>query len=211
MKKTLLIVVAVVIILGLWFWSSYNRLVTANEAVAGQWAQVETQYQRRLDLIPNLVASVQGAMAQETKVFGDLAAARASYAGARTVDEKAAAASQVEGAFGRLLAIMENYPQLKSIDTVNTLMAQLEGTENRVSVERSRFNDAVRGFNVMIKRFPTNIISGMLGFSVHNYFEAAIGAEFAPTINLQVEKSATPDTNIPAAGNASNLEVMPTY
>jgi LemA protein len=211
MKKTLLIVLAVVVILGLWFWSSYNRLVTANEVVDGQWAQVETQYQRRFDLIPNLVASVQGAMAQETQVFGDLAAARASYAGARTVDEKAAAATQVEGAFGRLLAIMENYPQLKSIDTVNTLMAQLEGTENRVSVERSRFNEAVRGFNVMIKRFPTNVISGLLGFSVHSYFEAAAGSDVAPTVNLQVEKSATPDTTIPATNQPADLEVMPTY
>jgi len=201
MKKTLIIVLAVVVIIGLWFWSSYNRLVTANEGVDGQWAQVETQYQRRLDLIPNLVNSVQGAMAQETKVFGDLAAARASYSGATTVDEKAAAATQVEGAFGRLLAIMANDPQLKSIDTVNTLMVQLEGSENRVSVERTRFNELVRNFNVTIKRLPTNIIAGILGFSERNYFEAASGAEVAPVVDLVDEQTGDSVTGeVPATG-----------
>ena len=116
MKKSLIItlaIAAVVIIAVAWFWSSYNKLVTANEGVTNQWAQVEVQYQRRLDLIPNLVASVKGMMGQEQKVFGDLEAARANYAGATTVNAKAEGATQVEGALGRLIAVMENYPQLQ--------------------------------------------------------------------------------------------------
>lgn len=184
MKKTGWIIVAVVVILGLWLLSAYNRLVTANEGVDGQWAQVETQYQRRFDLIPNLVNSVQGAMEQEQSIFSELAAARANYSGAATANEKAAAAGQVESAFGRLLAIMENYPELRSIETVQTLMVQLEGTENRISVERSRFNDQVRTFNVMIKRFPTRLLAGLYGFSERVYFEVAAGVENAPLVDI---------------------------
>ncbi len=185
MKKIIWwIVLAVVVLIIAWFWSSYNSLVTANEAVDNQWAQVETQYQRRFDLIPNLVSAVKGAMGQEKQVFGDLAKARASYSGAQTVNQKAAAAGQVESAFGRLLAIMENYPQLKSIDTVQTLMAQLEGTENRISVERRRFNDEVKSFNVMIKRFPMNTIAGMYGFSAKTYFKITQGAETVPQVKF---------------------------
>jgi LemA protein len=188
MKKTIwLIVIALVVIIGAWFWTSYNRLVTASEAVDNQWAQVETQYQRRFDLIPNLVAAVKGAMSQEQQVFNDLAQARENYSGANTVNEKAAAASQVEGAFGRLLAIMEAYPQLKSIETVQTLMAQLEGTENRISVERSRFNDEVKSFNIMIKRLPMNLLAGMYGFTEKTYFQVAPAAATAPTVDLQVK------------------------
>lgn len=184
MNKTLWIIIGVVVILGGWLLSAYNRLVTANEGVDGQWAQVETQYQRRFDLIPNLVNAVQGAMEQEQGIFGELAAARANYSGAVGADAKAAAAGQVESAFGRLLAIMENYPELRSIDTVQTLMAQLEGTENRISVERSRFNDQVRIFNVMIKRFPTRILAGLYGFGERNYFEVAAGVENAPVVDI---------------------------
>lgn len=186
MKKTLLIIAAILVIIIAWFWLSYNKLVTANEQVDNSWAQVEVQYQRRFDLIPNLVSSVQGAMAQEQKVFGDLAAARASYSGATTVNDKVAAATQVEGALSRLLVIMENYPTLKSIEAVQNLMTQLEGTENRISVERSRFNEQVKTFNVMIKRVPMNIVAGLFNFSVKNYFEAPTEAATAPKVDLQV-------------------------
>jgi len=189
MKKTVwIIIIAVVVIIGGWLWSSYNSLVSANEAVDNQWAQVETQYQRRFDLIPNLVAAVKGAMSQEQKVFDDLAAARANYSGAQTVNDKAAAATQVESSLGRLIAVMENYPQLKSIDAVQTLMAQLEGTENRISVERSRFNDQVQNFNVMIKRLPTNIIAGWFGFTAKTYFQVPTAAATAPAVNLQINQ-----------------------
>ncbi|MDD4272051.1 MAG: LemA family protein [Patescibacteria group bacterium] len=184
MKKTLIILAVVVAILGLYAWGIYNKMVTANENVDNMWAQVETQYQRRFDLIPNLVESVKGAMGQEQKVFGDLAEARTRYAGAATVNEKAEAATQVESALGRLLVIMENYPQLKSVETVQTLMVQIEGTENRISVERKRFNDAARDFNVMVKRVPAKWFASMFGFSEKAYFEAAAGSENAPAVKF---------------------------
>ncbi len=184
MKKTLLIILAVVVIGAIYSWSSYNGLVTMKEISTAQWQQVETQYQRRFDLIPNLVASVKGAMTQETAVFTALAEARTRYAGAQTVNDKAAAATQVESSFGRLLAVMENYPTLKSIDTVQNLMTQLEGTENRISVERQRFNDTVRVYNTSIKKFPRSVIAGIFGFDQLNYFESAPGAELAPKVEL---------------------------
>ncbi|KKP37330.1 LemA family protein [Candidatus Peregrinibacteria bacterium RIFOXYC2_FULL_33_13] len=184
MKKALLIIGILAILIGGYFWTTYNSLVSANETVDNQWAQVESQYQRRFDLIPNLVNSVKGAMEQEQEVFNNIAEARTRYAGANTVNEKAEAATEVESALSRLLVIMENYPQLKSIDTVQTLMAQLEGTENRISVERKRYNDTVQKFNVKVKRFPTNIVAGMLGYSEKTYFEAVAGAEQAPTVEF---------------------------
>lgn len=184
MSKTSWIILAVVVVVALWGFSSYNGFVSLNEQINGQWAQVETQYQRRLDLIPNLVSSVQGVMKQEQKVFGDLAEARSHYAGATSVNDKAAAATQVESSLARLLVVMENYPQLKSSEAVQTLMAQLEGTENRVSVERQRFNDSVRVYDTKVKTVPSALIAKIFGFEPRNYFEAAQGAEVAPKVNL---------------------------
>lgn len=174
----------IVAIIVLWGIMSYNGFVRMTTAIDGQWAQVESQYQRRFDLIPNLVSSVQGAMKQEQKVFSDISEARTRYAGAGTISEKVAAANAVEGAFGRLLAVMENYPQLRSVETVTNLMTQLEGTENRISVERMRFNDAVRTLNAAVKRFPSNIIASVFGFEGREFFEAAQGAEVAPKVEL---------------------------
>ncbi len=185
MNKILVIVIIVALLIGGYLWSAYNKLVALNESINGQWAQVESQYQRRFDLIPNLVAAVKGAMSQEQKVFSDLAEARTKYAGAATPDQKASAATQVEGAFARLLAIMENYPQLKSMETVNTLMAQLEGTENRIAVERQRYNEKVQTFNTTIKRVPDSWVASLFGFSAKSYFESAPGAENAPKVDLQ--------------------------
>jgi LemA protein len=184
MKSFLYGVLAFVAVIGIYLWSTYNGLVTLNENVDGQWAQVETQYQRRFDLIPNLVASVQGAMKQEQTVFGDLAKARQGYAGAATPDQKAAAAGQVESALGRLLVVMENYPQLKSIDTVNGLMAELAGTENRVAVERGRYNEAVRDYNVAVQVFPGSLVAKLFGFGPRTMFQAAEGAENAPKVQF---------------------------
>ena len=182
MKKLILVGIAVAVVLyGL---VSYNGFVNKNETVDNQWAQVESQYQRRFDLIPNLVNSVKGAMAQEQEVFDAIAEARTRYAGARSVDEKAAAAGQVETAFGRLLAVMENYPTLKSVDTVQSLMVELAGTENRISVERKRFNDSVQFLNVAVKRFPSNLMAKVFGFGERAYFEAAAGAENAPSVEF---------------------------
>lgn len=185
MNKTLWIIVGVIVLIALWAFSSYNGLITLNESVDAQWAKVETQYQRRFDLIPNLVNSVQGIMAQEQKIFGDITEARTRYSGASTPNDRAVAANQVESALGRLLVVMENYPQLGSSNNVRDLMTQLEGTENRISVERTRFNDMIRDYNVAVKRFPKNIIAGMLGFSERAYFESAEGAETVPTVDLE--------------------------
>ncbi len=183
-NKTLWIAGAIAAVLIFFVWTSYNGFVVKNEAVDGQWAQVEAQYQRRMDLIPNLVGAVQGGMKQETAVFSAIADARTKYGSAKTVDEKAAAATGVESALSRLLVVMENYPQLKSLETVHDLMVSLEGTENRVSVERGRFNDAVKDFNMSAKRFPSNVIASMFGFKDRAYFEAATGAEVAPKVNF---------------------------
>lgn len=184
MKKILIGVLIVVALIGLYVWSGYNRFVKSNEAVSNQWAQVETQYQRRLDLIPNLVNSVKGIMAQEQKVFGDLAEARTRYGGALSVEEKVNAANQIESALGRLLAVMENYPQLKSAENVQTLMVQLEGTENRISVERGRYNDKIKDFNIMTKKFPSSLIAVIFGFKELSYFQASQGAENAPNVSF---------------------------
>ncbi len=188
MKNPLWIVLGVIggliVMIGLWLMGSYNGLVALNESADGQWAQVESQYQRRFDLIPNLVGSVQGSMQQEKEVFGLIADARTKYSGARTVDEKVAAAGQVDSALSRLLVVMENYPELKSNQNVQTLMSQLEGTENRISVERMRFNEMIKDYNQRIKTFPTVMIAGMFGFKERTYFAAENGAEKAPKVDL---------------------------
>lgn len=184
MKKIWLVVIAVIVFLALSLMGFYNQLVTKTQAIGGQWAQVETQYQRRFDLIPNLVNSVEGIMAQEQKVFGDIAEARTRYSGATTIDEKAMAATQLESALGRLLVIMENYPELKSAENVTQLMDELAGTENRISVERRRFNDLVRDYNTTILRFPARLIAGTFGFNERAFFEAAEGAELAPEVEI---------------------------
>lgn len=178
------ILIGVVVVLALYLGAQYNSFVRANESVDTQWAQVESQYQRRFDLIPNLVASVQGIMTQEQEVFGAIAEARTRYAGAGSSDERAAAAGQLEGALGRLLVVMENYPQLRSVETVQSLMAELAGTENRIAVERQRYNEQVRDFNVKVKTFPGTVIAGLFGFDARTMFEAAEGAEVAPRVEL---------------------------
>ncbi len=183
MKKTTILLVIIVLV-ALYVWSSYNSFVGANESVDKQWAQVETQYQRRFDLIPNLVESVKGIMKQEQKIFGDLAEARTRYSGASSVSDKVNAANQVESALSRLLVILENYPTLKSAENVQTLMAQLEGTENRISVERNRFNDEVRALNVKVKKFPGNIVASLFSFKERAYFQAAPGSENAPQVKF---------------------------
>jgi LemA protein len=181
---SLFIVLGIVLVLGLWGMGSYNSLVRISEGVDTQWAQVETQYQRRFDLIPNLVASVQGVMKQETAIFTALAEARKGYAGAVTPSAKEEARGQVESALGRLLVITENYPALKSNENVQTLMAQLEGTENRISVERMRYNDLVKDYNVKVKSFPGNLFAKVFGFDVKKMFEADNAAANAPKVNL---------------------------
>ncbi len=184
MKTILGVLLAVVVLGGLYYWSTYNSLVALNESVDGQWAQVESQYQRRFDLIPNLVESVKGVMAQEQTIFTAIAEARTRYAGAASVDDKATAATEMEGALGRLLVVMENYPQLRTSENVDQLMVQLEGTENRISVERMRFNDLVKSYNVRIKQIPAKWIASTLGYEERAYFESVEGSETVPAVKL---------------------------
>jgi len=184
LKKVLIIIGLLVAFVALSLVGFYNQLVTKTQAIEGQWAQVETQYQRRFDLIPNLVSSVEGIMKQEQNVFGKLAEARTKYSGATTVEEKVKAASQVETALGRLLVVVENYPELKSNQSVLALMDELAGTENRVAVERGRYNDLVRDYNIAIKKFPARLIAGMFGFNERAFFNAAEGAQQAPKVEI---------------------------
>lgn len=181
---TIGIIILLIVIAGLSLAGMYNSLVKKTQEVDAQWAQVETQYQRRYDLIPNLVNSVKGLMAQEKAVFDAIAEARTRYGQATTTDAKATAAGDLETAVGRLLVIMENYPQLKSDKAVIQLMDELAGTENRISVERRRYNDVVRDYNTTTKTFPTNLIAGMFGFGEKQYFQSVSGADQVPKVEF---------------------------
>ncbi len=196
MKKkwiTTVIVVAVIIMLIAYCVSSYNALVTQEEGVNTAWSNVENQYQRRSDLIPNLVNTVKGYAAHEKETFDAVVSARAK-ASQTHIDiddltpEKMEAYQRAQGEVGsalsRLLAITENYPELKANENFMELQAQLEGTENRIGTERRKFNEAVREFNTSIRRFPKNIIAGMFGFEKHPYFEAEEGSEKAPEVQF---------------------------
>jgi LemA protein len=179
------ILIIIVIAMAGWLIGIYNSLVTKSQSIDAQWGQVEAQYQRRFDLIPNLVNSVQGMMNQERQVFESIAQARTKYGGATTVNDKAAAAGELDTALGRLLVVMENYPELKSNVAVINLMDELAGTENRISVERNRYNDLVRDYNTAIKTFPNAMIAGMFGFGEKAYFKSVSGAETAPKVNFK--------------------------
>jgi LemA protein len=190
MNKTLLVIVGVVVVLGLCVLGSavttYNSLVTLEQDVANKQAQVEVVLQRRFDLIPNLVNSTKGVLTQEQKVFGDIADARTRYAGTQAgTTDRVDAANQLESSLSRLLVIVENYPDLKSNQTVQDLMTELAGTENRISVERQRYNESVTTFNTKIKTFPTNLFAGMFGFKAKSLFEAVSAADTAPVVDLQ--------------------------
>lgn len=189
MKKSAIAIIVAVIALAIFLFSSYNGLVTTEEQVNTQWANVESKLQRRYDLIPNLVEAVRGSMQQEQEVFGNIADARARMAGATTQDEQIAAANNMESALGRLLVVMENYPQLRSNENVQRLMDELAGTENRISVERDKYNEVVRTYNTKIRQIPTSIFAGMLGFSQRSYFEANPDAQVAPKVDLNVRQS----------------------
>ena len=193
MKKSTIIIIAVAVILVIWGVSSYNGLVNIEEGVNGQWANVETQYQRRADLIPNLVSTVKGYAAHESETLEAVVEAR-SKATQITVDasdltpEKLAEYQKAQGAvssaLGKLLAIQENYPDLKANQNFLELQAQLEGTENRINVARVNFNNAAQEYNAKIRRFPNSMFAGMFGFDKRAYFEAAEGASSAPQVQF---------------------------
>ncbi len=183
-NKTWIIVLVIVVLVLLWGVSKYNFFVRQGEQVTAQWAQVENQYQRRFDLIPNIVETVKGVAKQEQTVFGDIAEARTRYSGALTADEKAKAATQVESALGRLLVIAENYPVLQSSQAYRDLIVSLEGTENRISVERMKYNDLVRVFDTNVKTFPTSILAKIFGVEERAYFEVAEVAKTVPKVSF---------------------------
>jgi LemA protein len=163
---------------------SYNRFTAAEEAIKAQWGQVENQLQRRSDLIPNLVETVRGYAQQERDVFETVANARAQMAGANTPAERIAAANAESSALARLLVVVENYPQLKSNETFARLMDELAGTENRLAVERMRYNERLQEYNTLRRRFPSNITAAVFGFEEYPYFDAPEASEAAPTVNF---------------------------
>ncbi len=193
MKKSLIIILAVVAVLVIWGVTSYNGLVAMDENVSNQWANVETQYQRRSDLIPNLVNTVKGYATHERETLEQVIAAR-SRATQVTIDpnnitpealaQYQQAQAGVTSALGRLLAVAESYPDLKANQNFLELQAQLEGTENRINVARTNFNNAAREYNTAIRRFPKNIFAGMFGFRTRAYFEAQEGADQAPQVQF---------------------------
>jgi len=177
-------VAAVIIVIGA-VVGIYNSLVAKDVAVKTAWSQVETQYQRRFDLIPNLVETVKGYKIHEADVFKNIADARAKLAGAGSVNDKISATNGLEGAISRLLVVVENYPNLKADANFRQLMDNLEGTENRISVARMRYNESVQDYNTSVRRFPTVIFAGMFGFDREKpMFEAQKGAEEAPKVKF---------------------------
>ncbi len=201
MKKTLLIILAIVVVVVLFVVGKYNTIVKYDETVKTAWSQVENVYQRRMDLIPNLVNTVKGAAAQESGVLIAVVNARAN-ATKVTVDINDAksfaafqqAQGEVSSALSKLLAVVENYPTLQSIQAFRDLMTQLEGTENRITVERKNFNDAVNILNIYIRRFPANIVAAMFNFEKAQQFEAVEWADVAPTVDFGTTSTATTDT-----------------
>jgi len=178
-------IVGVVVIIGGMYASYYNKLVTLNESITGAWAQVESQYQRRLDLIPNLVNTVKGYAKHEKDVFIAVADARAKLGGAKTTNDKAKATGELDGAISRLLMIAENYPQLKANENFIRLQDELSGTENRIAVERQRYNEVVRVYNIIVQRFPSNIVASMGGFQKKDaYFKSEEAAKTAPKVSF---------------------------
>jgi LemA protein len=171
--------------IGLMYVGRRNQMVIKNQAVEGQWHQVDVDLQRRADLIPNLVETVKGIAAQEQTVFGDIAKARSALLNAQSPSERIAANAQLEGALGRLLVIVENYPQLKSNENFLRLQDELAGTENRIAVERRRYNETVQDYNTYIGLFPNNIVAGWAGFKPNNaYFSATESGREVPKIQF---------------------------
>ena len=180
-----LILVVVALAMGSKFVSVRNDLVTQREAINAQWSQVDVALQRRADLIPNLVATVKGFAQHETEVFKDIADARAALIGGRTPQEKIAANDQLSGALSRLLVISENYPQLRSNENFLRLQDELAGTENRIAVERRKYNETLEHYNAQIQRFPDNIVASLSGMSRDDaYFKTELGARTAPKVQF---------------------------
>ncbi|MDW0111020.1 LemA family protein [Sporosarcina aquimarina] len=187
MKKLLgpiAVVVGIIVVLALIFVPSYNKFVTSEENVDQAYSQIETQLQRRVDLIPNLVNTVKGFAKQEKEVIAQVTEARSKLAGAKGPEEQAAADSELSGALSRLLVVVENYPDLKSNEQFTQLMDELAGTENRIAVARKDYNGEVASYNKSVKRFPGKLVASIFGFDEKEYFKAEAGAETAPDVDF---------------------------
>jgi len=187
--KIALIVIAIVLVILLGFGAKFvcihNQLAVQQEALKAQWADVDVVLQRRSDLIPNLVNTVKGFAAHETEVYKSIADARAALISGRTPQDKIAANDQLSGALSRLLVVAENYPQLKSNENFMSLQNQLEGSENRIAVERRKYNEALQTYNATLQLFPQNIVASMSGFTRNDaYFKTAPGADQAPKVQF---------------------------
>jgi LemA protein len=180
-----IVIVLIALVVGGQYVGVRNTLVTKNESVRSAWSQVDVVLQRRADLIPNLVETVKGYAQQEQTVFGEIARARSALLGAQTPAQKIAANGQLDGALGRLLALSENYPQLKSNENFQRLQDELAGTENRIAVERKRYNDTLQDYNTYVQHFPNNIYAGFSGFKPNDaYFKASEGSREVPKVNF---------------------------
>ncbi len=177
-------VLVLIVLSVLFIWGSYNGLVTSEIAVDEASANVDTSYQRRYDLIPNLVETVKGYASHEKDLFTEITALRSQWASASTVGEKQAASTALEGSLGRLLLVAENYPQLKANENFLSLQDELAGTENRIAVARTRYNEAVRTYNTALRTFPRNMVGSMFGFTSREFYEAESGAEKAPKVSF---------------------------
>jgi len=206
MNKALIavaVVVAIILLVVLFAFGQYvsvkNTLVSKNESVKAAWSQVDIVLQRRSDLIPNLVDTVKGYAKQEQTVFGDIAKARSALLSAGSPQQKIAANGQLDGALGRLLVIVENYPQLKSNENFLRLQDELSGTENRIAVERKRYNDTLRDYNTYVQQFPNTLFAGFAGFKPNEaYFEASPGSREVPRVNFSSPEAAPQSTPQPA-------------
>ncbi len=187
-KRNLIIALAIILVvvfsLYSFFKGNYNTFVSMDEAVKGAWAQVENQLQRRYDLIPNLVETVKGYAKQEKDVLIEVTNARAKVGGATRVSDKISANNELSSALSRLLVVVERYPELKSNQNFIRLQDELAGTENRIAVERRRYNDAVKTYNVAIRSFPANLLAGMFGFEKAAFFEAPAAAKATPQVKF---------------------------
>ena len=183
-QRRLFVQVAIVVAAATLSGCSYNRFTGSEEAIKAQWGQVQNQLQRRNDLIPNLVETVKGFAAQEKEILTSIAASREKLAGARTPDETIKAANEQSAALARLLVVVENYPNLKSDATFHRLMDELGGTENRIAVERMRYNERVQEYNTLRRRFPSNVTAKVFGFKEYPYYEAPAAAQQLPKVNF---------------------------
>ena len=204
--KVALVILAILLVIGLLVGSSFvsrrNQMAIKREAVNSAWSQVDVVLQRRADLIPNLVETVKGFAAQEVNVFGEIARARSALLNASTPADKIAANQRLDSALGRLLVVVENYPQLKSNENFLRLQDELAGTENRIAVERRRYNETLQDYNTYISLFPNNIIASMSGFTRNDaYFKADEGARQVPKVNFE-KQNAPPPAQAPAPAPA---------